>query len=64
MSKSPDMRGTMVRMMAADHPFAGRVGLVVDQDACHVCGGCDYDDLIVEVDGQTTRVYEPEAEAP
>lgn len=67
-SKSPDLRGQTVRMAAADHPYAGKRGKVVEQVPCDVCAtgslpDCGYDDLIVELqDGTRTRVYEPETD--
>lgn len=71
MSKSPNLVGLRVTMMAADHPYADQEGIVIAQERCglrrtnvhsELCD-CGYDDLIVKLDsGELTRVYEPEAD--
>jgi hypothetical protein len=64
-SRSGDLLGQMVRIDLAGHPYAGRVGEVIDQVPCSAFGGdceCGYDELIVQLEnGVRTNVYELEA---
>jgi hypothetical protein len=64
----PDLRGRRVRIAPANHPEAGKEGVIADQQPCEVCKAkgwpdCGYADLIVRLDnGHYTRIYEPDAE--
>lgn len=59
MTGSPNLIGQTVCMNAADHPHAGEVGKVVKQWPCP--DNCGYDVLRVDLGGELTEVFEPEA---
>lgn len=63
-----ELIGERVCMEAADHPHAGKVGVVIGDAPCQVCATlpieeqCTSEDLIVRLDdGTETRVYVHEA---